>query len=702
MLKSPLKTTRAIDLATTALAISTFMHTSLLLAAQDDLRATTLEEVVVTADFRDQTNQGTAASITVLGEEKIANRAAQHFEALIPAIPNFSFAGGTNRARFFQIRGIGERSQFIQPLSTSVGVMIDNVDFSGAASIASLFDVQQVEVLRGPQGTRYGANALAGLLNIKTNEPANVFETALSGEFGQYGHQSVGLTTTGPISDTVAFRLALQQHKSDGFYTNAHLGTDNTNERNESIIRGKLRIQPNSSWQIDTSLSRVNIDNGYDAFTLDNTRTTLSDQPGRDLQDSTAFSLDSRWLLEHVEIQLIAALGRSDTEYSYDEDWTFTGFHPFGYTSFDQYTRNRDTNSLELRVISQAPAMLLGIETNWVLGLYTLTTDVDLQRNYTFQANDFFSSNDASNSALFFQFDSQLSEFLELSTGLRVERRSANYNDSENLSFSPTENMWGGRFALKYMFERNTMGYISLSRGYKAGGFNTDGSLDADLREFDSEYLWEIEAGVKTSLMDDTLQIRAAVFMDDRRDQQVKSSLVRMRANGSTEFIDYYGNAAEGTNQGLELETNWQATDSVNLFANLGILDATFDRYINENGENLNNRDQAHAPSYTYNLGFNTGWGNWHTSLSFEGRDDFFFSDRHSEKSDKMNLINASIAYKEEQWQIRLWGRNLTNKNYTIRGFGSFGNDPRDGYTTRPFVQFGEPRMIGITGDYQL
>ena len=67
-----------------------------------------------------------------------------------------------------------------------------------------------------------------------------------------------------------------------------------------------------------------------------------------------------------------------------------------------------------------------------------------------------------------------------------------------------------------------------------------------------------------------------------------------------------------------------------------------------------------------------------------------------------MNLINASIAYKEEQWQIRLWGRNLTNKNYTIRGFGSFGNDPRDGYTTRPFVQFGEPRMIGITGDYQL
>lgn len=702
MLNTLIKNTNTIGLATSALAIFALIHTNLLVAASANVENSTLEEVIVTADFRDQTNQRSAASITVLGEEKIASRAAQHFEALIPAIPNFNFAGGTNRARFFQIRGIGERSQFIQPLNTSVGVMIDNVDFSGAASVASLFDVQQVEVLRGPQGTRYGANALAGLLNIRTNAPANSFDTAVSAEFGQYGHQSIGLTTTGPISDSVAFRLALQKHNSDGFYTNAHLDTDDTNERNESIIRGKLRIQPRSNWQIDASLSRVDIDNGYDAFTLDNTRTTLSDQPGRDLQQSTALSLDSRWLLESVEIQLIAALERSDTEYSYDEDWTFTGFHPFGYTSFDQYVRDRDTNSLELRVISQAPTMLLGIETNWIVGLYTLTTNVDLQRKYTFQASDFSSSNDAANSALFFQLDSQLSDSLELSTGLRLERRSADYRDSENLNFDPTENMWGGRLALKYLFDGNTMGYISLSRGYKAGGFNTDGSLDADLREFDSEYLWEIEAGVKASLLQDTLQIRTAIFMDDRRDQQVKSSLVRLRENGSTEFIDYYGNAAEGTNQGLEFETNWQVTESVNLFANLGVLDATFDRYINENGEDLSNRDQAHAPSYTYHLGFDTAWQNWRTSLSLEGRDDFFFSDRHNEKSDKMNLVNASIAYKQAQWQVRLWGRNLTNRDYTIRGFGSFGNDPRDGYTTRPFVQFGEPRMIGITGDYRL
>ena len=346
--------------------------------------------------------------------------------------------------------------------------------------------------------------------------------------------------------------------------------------------------------------------------------------------------------------------------------------------------------------------MLLGVETDWVLGLYTLETKVDLQRIYTFQATDFFSTNKSTNSAIFFQLDTHLSDSLKLSTGLRAERRSGEYNDSDSLNFDPTETMWGGRFALKYLFDSNLMAYVSVSRGYKAGGFNTDGTLDADLREFEPEYLWEIESGIKANLIDDRLQLKVAVFIDDRRDQQVKSSVIRTRQNGSTEFIDYFGNAAEGTNRGIELETIWHASEVVSIFANLGVLDANFDTYINENGDDLSGRDQAHAPGYTYNTGINIDRNNWQMNLVFEGRDGFFFSDRHNEQSDSMNLVNASVAYRKEHWQLRLWGRNLTNKDYSIRGFGSFGNDPRDGYTTRPFVQFGEPRMIGVTGRYQL
>ena len=119
----------------------------------------TLEEIIVTADFRDRKELSTPISITVMTEEIIKSRAAQHFEELVNAIPNVNYAAGSNRARFFQIRGIGERSQFVAPINPSVGFLVDNVDFSGAATIATMLDVEQVEVLRGPQGTRYGANA---------------------------------------------------------------------------------------------------------------------------------------------------------------------------------------------------------------------------------------------------------------------------------------------------------------------------------------------------------------------------------------------------------------------------------------------------------------------------------------------------------------------------------------------------------------
>jgi len=243
---------------------------------------------------------------------------------------------------------------------------------------------------------------------------------------------------------------------------------------------------------------------------------------------------------------------------------------------------------------------------------------------------------------------------------------------------------------------------VSLSRGYKAGGFNADGSLDADLRQFDAEYLLELELGAKASLVNDTLQLQAAVFIDKRQDQQVKSSLLRPRADGSTAFIDYLGNAARGTNRGLELSSRWTATDELSLFANLGLLQARFDEFINAAGADLAGRDQAQAPHYTYNIGADLNLGDWQANLSVDGKDEFYFSDRHSLQSTPYTLLNASLAYIQPQWRLSLWGRNLTNKDYTIRGFGSFGNDPRKGYITEPYVQFGEPRMVGLSAEYQL
>jgi len=664
----------------------------------------TIEEILVSADFRSRSDLETATSVTVMTEATIKSRAAQHFEELANAIPNVNYASGSNRARFFQIRGIGERSQFAAPINPSVGFLVDNVDFSGAATIATMLDVEQVEVLRGPQGTRYGANALAGLINVKTYDPQDELAASVKIGAAEYNTETIEAMVTGPLSDSVSGRLAIGRHQSDGYYQNAFLGTKRNNAQNEMSIRSKLRAEMSNTWTLDFSLSHVDIDNGYDAFTLDNSRTTLSDEPGRDMQSSVAFAVDSTWEMDGFDVELILGLAESDMEYSYDEDWTFAGIHPDGYMSRDSYIRDRETQSLELRFISNDSSRLFKDSTQWIFGLYTLSSDEALKREYTFAASDFFSDFGFDTTAFFFQLDTDFSDRLTLETGLRVERRETTYSDSEQLAFTPNETFWGGRIAAKYRINDTTMAYASIARGYKAGGFNTDGTLDADLRQFDEEFLIEYELGVKSRLLEDKLHLKAAVFHDDRSDQQVKSSTGRIRENGSTEFIDFIGNAATGTNNGVEFEAVWYPTDSLSLTSNFGLLDATFDTFINSENQDLAGRDQAHAPSYMAHLAANYSKGPWSVTLSIDAKDAFYFSDSHDVQSEAYEILNTNIGYSGENWRLSLWGRNLTDQDYAVRGFffGEFGNDPRKGYAPEPYVQFGEPRVVGISYEMQL
>ena len=663
--------------------------------------AKTIEEVIVTADLRQASTMHLASSLTVISEDVIQARSAQHFEDIIQAIPNVNYAAGSNRGRFFQIRGIGERSQFINPITPSVGVLIDDVDFSGAGTIATMLDVAQVEVLRGPQGTRYGANALGGLINISTNAPDDTRQLKLKAGFAEYGTTTLGLIANTPLNDKLLARLAVESHESDGYIENDFLGVDDTNGRDEQTIRLKLAWEATDNWQVDFTLANIDINNGYDAFSLDNTRHTLSDEPGFDHQDSTYIAVKSTWMLDGLSVELLLNGAESDLDYGYDEDWSFTGIHPWGYTSSDYYLRERRTKSAEIRLLSNDESRLFAGSTDWIVGFYTLQSDESLERIYTY-AGPFASDYNYDTLAIFGQLDTQLDERLLLSAGLRFEERDTQYNDSDNVSFSPDDSLWGGKIALEYSLTGDALAYLSIARGYKAGGFNTDGSLDADLREFSDEHLIEYEIGYKSMLMDDRVALQIALFYDDRQDQQVKSSLVRVRPDNTTAFVDFFGNAAEGTNRGLEINAKWAVTDTLGLDFSAGWLDAVFDDFINEFGEDLSGRDQAHAPGYMYSIRAHWQKGPWSASLSADTKDEFYFSDRHAVRSDDHTLINASLSYQAESWGLTLWGRNLTDEDYFVRAFGSFGNDPRKFYVTEPYYQFGEPRILGLTLDLSI
>ena len=218
---------------------------------------------------------------------------------------------------------------------------------------------------------------------------------------------------------------------------------------------------------------------------------------------------------------------------------------------------------------------------------------------------------------------------------------------------------------------------------------------------FDPEYLINYELGYKVSLLDNQAYVRTAIFYMDRKDIQVKSSKTITREDNSSEFIDYLGNAASGSNKGIEIEASWQLNDLLGIYGSLGLLDTEFNDFINAQGDSLSGREQAHAPKYQFNIGLNiTPSENWLVNISVDGKDEYFFSDSHDEKSNSIALLNASVSYLSDNYQVKIWGRNLTDRDYANRGF-YFGNDPRDGYTAKQYTQLAEPLVFGVSIDYQ-
>lgn len=681
--------------------------------AQTENDSTDLPSMLVSADFRPAEAQDIPVSLTTFDEEIIESRGAQHIEDVLNLAPNVNLSSGASRGQFFQIRGIGERSEFLAPLNPSVGLYIDGIDFSRSGGAATLFDIEKVEVLRGPQGTLYGANAIAGVINMQSKQATNDLDMNFQSTIGNYNTRSVGVAVGGPlIKDTLLGRIALHTHRSDGYMDNDFLDRDNTQNQDELTARGHLKWLVNNDLTIDLNLLHLNIDNGYDAFTLDNSRNSLSDQPGKDKQHTNAFALKTDWRANSkVQLQSTLTYSKSDLEYSYDDDWSFMGqFDPSlgPYSGFDQYKRERENYSFEFRALSNEDGRIFGNTTDWSVGVYLADQRQDLKRKYfdndtpaVFPLNNVY---ETFNSAIYGQLDTALTDKLTLITGLRVEHWDADYEDSQGLDLDDSDVLFGGKVGLNYQFRPQHLVYTSLSRGYKAGGVNTEADLAPGLRKFNNEYLWNLEAGMKSLWLDGSLVTDITAFYGLRKDAQVKTSVGVPRDGGGTRFIDYQDNAAKGRNMGIEASVDWLINGRLRTFAALGLLHATFDEYDNpeldQTGGEIQGRRQAHAPVYTFSVGSEIYLTpQWTLSANIEGKDEFYYSNSHNAKSSSYAITNASLQYHQQNWTFTLWGRNLFDKDYYTRGF-FFGIDPSAGYEDRVYTQYADPRTFGMTVSY--
>jgi len=682
--------------------IGLLLSTPVLAAEEEETRE--LSEVVVSADFRPSSAQKTAVSLTEVNKETIEARGAQHLEEVLNLAPNVNTSAGASRGRFFQIRGMGILSQYDNPVNPSVGLIIDGIDFSRLGGAATMFDIDAVEVLQGPQGTKFGPNAIAGAITMRSAEPSKEFKMRAQTGIGEYNTRNFGAAVGGTIvEDRLLGRASIYTHKSDGYMQNDTLGRDDTQKQDELTFRSKFKLFATEDLTLDFTLMHVNVNNGYDGFTLDNSRHSTSNQPGVDTQNTNAFAVKANWQAsDAVIIQSEASYLNSSSTYSFDGDWRTLDDR-------EKHNRDRDNYSFELRALSDKAGRIFNDSTDWTVGVYRFVQDerFNSRVDYRSYGPDYLTQiagkYNTENTALFGQLDSHLTDKLTLVSGLRIEDFKAQYSDSgivESVSSSVKKNvnevLLGAKLGLNYQADANQLLYTSLTRGYKPGGINNNASLAQNQRQFNTEYMWNFETGLKSRWLDGTLTTNLAAFYAKRLDAQTHSS-AQVPSTGI--FTEFYDNAARATHQGVEASMDWFLTDQFRLLGSVGYLDAKFDSYKNPDptAYNPQGRQVAHAPKYTFNLGSEFyATAAWTLRANVEGKDAFYFSDSHNAKSNGYALLNASADYRyDKHWTVRVWARNLLDKDYATRGF-YFDN----GFGEQRYVQYGEPRVAGFTVTY--
>jgi outer membrane receptor protein involved in Fe transport len=702
--------------------------------AADAADPATLEEIVVTATLRSAPAIDVPASVTVLDRQTLEDAGRTNFEDVLGMIPNLNWAGDTSLPRYIQLRGIGELEQYQGAPNPSVGFLIDDIDFSGLGTAGTLYDIDQVDVLRGPQPTRYGANALAGLIYFKSAEPTAAPYGRVDLDGGGYGTNSQGAVLSGPVASLDSgFRLAVQRYYSNGYYRDLHLNRDDTNRQDEYTYRAKWVLTPSDRLRIELTALEVDIDNGYDAFTIDNSRNTESDQPGVDSQHSTGVSIRAHYLArDDIGFTAIAAYARSVIKYSYDGDWGNPAlWAPVAtvYQASEIQNRDRTTKTLELR---------LGTESSpgfgWLAGFYVNQLDESLTdlSLYDFQPlgtppdpaddqsnNVIDSGYRARNVALFGELDGDLAPGLRWSTGLRAERWSARYQGTTTdflgtntgyteapvtptsilsvapASLRPADNLWGGHLSLTYKLDPGQSLYATLVRGYKAGGFNLSQDLLPDQLSFAPETDVNLETGYKADLLGHRLTVNADVFYLHRHDAQIKTSFQSDPTNPDA-FTYYTGNAASGRNYGLEGDVAWRAADRLTLGADLGLLQTHFEDFMQQGATGATvvpvSRELPDAPHWqaAVNATYRDPRGPF-ARLDATGMGGYYFDlPPNFTTSRPYGLLHGKVGWETARWSAYLSGRNLLNKRYPVRGF-YFGDVPPN-FPNEVYIQLGDPR----------
>ncbi len=674
-----------------------------------------LDSLRVTADLWASPLDRIAASVTVMDETALRESNIRHFGDLVDQIPNLTWTGATSRPRYLQIRGVGENSQYEgETPDSAVRFLLDDLDLTGLGSVGTSFDLQQIEVLRGPQAGAFGANAAGGVVRLVSNAPTPFWTGQTEVRVGSDSLRSAGVAVGGPVIESnpeqLMMRLAIEQSESDGFRYNRTLNA-HTNARDEFSSRLRLSWNPHELWNWEASIVSADFDNGFDEYALDNNgEFTYSDQPGRDEQRTLAGSLRGTYKgWEAARVTSVTSVASSDSRYAYDDDWT-----PASYMGFSDVNRTRDVVNQELRLDSD-PARKTGSWIDrWTVGAFYSATDEDslytnedpwtlrtLKTNYHSQ-----------NFAVFGQVSHDVSDQTRVIFGLRGEKIDMDGNGFSSKfrkgplgTYDPTtlitpqfaDTLFGGMITLEHDLSTNQLLFATLTRGYKAGGINIDARIDptTDPLTYETETLWNFEAGLRGNWNEGRLTGEITGFYLLRKDTQVRDSA---GFGGSYRFFTDNGN--DSYVYGLETAGVFSITPEWSLRGSLGLMRSELDTFTLSNGNAAGGRELANAPRYGYTIGTRYG-----AALGFFGSADFvrrasqYDSNNHDQARREFEVVNVSVGYTWEHWSVTLWAKNLFDEQYDKRVF-YFGNEGPNWAPTR-YEDTADPQQVGISAAYR-
>jgi len=677
----------------------------------------TLEEVVVTAQKRDQSLQDVPLAITALSSDDLQRVNAQDMKDIQFSTPNLTVNGATAATQSFGIRGISDFSR--NPgYDNRVGVYVDGV-WAGrsTASNQSALDIQSVEVLRGPQGTLFGKNTVAGALNITTKRPTEELGGTLAVDLGNYNLQKVMGTINLPLTDNLLTKLSVSTTRRDGHVDDVFTSRD-YEDKDEQAVRGQ--VQWNASDNTEVMFSFDHMENEFTTTIAESAGDALAPKPYEVALDGTQFmstqveglGLTINHTLESG-FELTSITGKRYSEWvltDNDEDYT-PG--PFASSSF---TEESDHISQEFRLASPEDD-----DFDYVLGVYFLDQEINGNNDAlafaplvnplapaVYVGARAASTVEVSSFAAFAHGNYQLTDNLELTAGLRYtkEDKDLDYSieDTSGLFANTTlkddrsASNWSPKASLNWFVNDDIMIYGSYSKAYKSGGWNADMVASAEAIGFDDEEVDSFEIGMKSTLLDGRMRFNATVFHANYTDYQV-FSFVPLSSGGTLITVS---NAGEVTSQGLELDLQWMISENWRLWSAYGYTDSTFDKFENGGGPGVNydGNATANAPEDNFSFGFEyatqTADGELIASMDYFYRGESFSNPNNAADNEveSREEVSARVGYEagSGQWSAYLWGKNLTDETTVISSSRSFLGLKRE--------QFNMPRTYGISVKY--